>query len=115
MYAMIVFDTEDIYFPPEFKIDDVAGWLAQTMTDVGITGTFFVMGEKVESMMKRGRTDVLEALAKHDLASHQQGNRFPLLPQVVEGKSWDEGMEAVPVSRRVNSPLHDDPDVLLPP
>ena len=86
MYVIIAFDTEDIYFPPECGIDDVPGWLAEVMTEVGVRGTFFVMGEKAESLVARGRSDVCEKLAAHDVASHQQGNRLPLLPQVVEGK-----------------------------
>ena len=54
MYAMLVFDTEDIYYPPEHHIDDIPGWLAQIMTEVGVTGTFFVMGEKAEEVRRRG-------------------------------------------------------------
>jgi hypothetical protein len=95
MYAILAYDTEDTYYPPECRIDDIPGWLAEIMTDVGVTGTFFVMGEKAEELLERGRNDVLEKLARHDIASHQQGNRYPLLPQVVEGKSWQEGVEAV--------------------
>ena len=53
------------------------------------------MGEKAEKLVERGRRDVLDAMAPHDIGSHQQGNRFPLLPQVVEGKSWQEGIEAI--------------------
>ena len=95
MYVILAFDAEDIYYPPEYGIDDIPGWLADTMSEVGITGTFFVMGEKAEELMQRGRVDVLEKMARHDIASHQQGNRYPLLPQVVERKSWRDGMEAV--------------------
>ena len=95
MYAILAFDTEDTYYPPEYRIDDIPGWLAEIMSDVGVTGTFFVMGEKVEELLERERHDVLENLARHDLASHQQGNRYPLLPQVVEGKGWQEGVKAV--------------------
>ena len=95
MYAILAFDTEDVYYPPDAGIDDTPGWLAATMTDVGVRGTFFVMGEKAESLEKRGRTDVLEQMARHDIASHQQGNRYPLVPQVVEGLGWTDGVAAV--------------------
>ena len=63
MYAVLAFDTEDVYFPPEYGIDDVPGWLAEIMTECQIRGTFFVMGEKARSMKARGRTDVLERMA----------------------------------------------------
>ncbi|MFH1568190.1 MAG: hypothetical protein ABIL09_09350 [Gemmatimonadota bacterium] len=95
MHVILAFDTEDVYYPPEYGIDDIPGWLAQIMTAAGITGTFFVMGEKAESLRRRGRRDVLERLKAHDLASHQQGNRYPLLPQVVEGLGWADGVAAV--------------------
>jgi len=95
VYVIVPFDTEDIYYPPEARIDDIPGWLARIMSEVGITGTFLVMGEKAEKLLERGRRDVLDAMAQHDIGSHQQGNRFPLLPQVVEGKGWQDGVEAV--------------------
>jgi len=95
MYVLLAFDTEDVYFPPEYRIDDIPGWLARTLSEVGITGTFFVMGEKAEELLRRGRRDVLEQMRPHAIASHQQGNRYPLLPQVVAGKGWDDGMAAV--------------------
>lgn len=95
MYALLAFDTEDIYYPPQYRIDDIPGWLARIMTETGVTGTFFVMGEKAESMRLRGRQDVLQAMQPHDIASHQQGNRYPLLPQVVEGMGWADGLAAL--------------------
>ena len=94
MYALLAFDTEDTYFPPDAGIDDIPGGLAEIMSKTGITGTFFVMGEKAEELLRRGRRDVLEKMKHHAIASHQQGNRYPLLPQVVEGKGWYDGMQA---------------------
>lgn len=95
MYALLVFDTEDTYYPPAAGIDDIPGWLAGIMTAEGLTGTFFVMGEKAEQLLERNRHDVLESMKPHAIASHQQGNRLPLLPQVVEGRGWHDGMQAV--------------------
>lgn len=95
MYVILAFDTEDVYYPPEYRIDDIPGWLAGIMSEVGVIGTFYVMGEKAETLVDRGRQDVLERMSRHAIASHQQGNRYPLLPQVVEGKNWQEGVEAV--------------------
>ena len=95
MYAMLVFDTEDIYFAPGDRIDDVPGWLAETMTQAGITGTFFVMGEKAAALKERGRADVLQEMARHEIGSHQQGNRHPLVPEALQNKSWDEGVDVM--------------------
>jgi len=95
MYATLKFDTEDIYYPPEYRIDDIPGWLAEIMTDVGVRGTFCVFGEKARTLKQRGRTDVLEALARHDLASHQQGNCRPLIPEILEDAGWADGVQAM--------------------
>ena len=40
------------------------------MTEEGVTGTFFVIGEKARMMEKRGRRDVIEAMSEHDIGSH---------------------------------------------
>jgi hypothetical protein len=52
MYAVLSFDVEDVYFPPEYRIDDIAG-------------------------------------------SHTQGNYHPLIPEIVQNKGWDEGIQAM--------------------
>ena len=95
MYAILAFDTEDVYFPPEYCIDDIPGWLAEIMSDCGLRGTFFVMGEKARSLKDRGRADVIEQMRAHDLASHGQGNRHPLIPEILQDKEWDDGAEAM--------------------
>ena len=95
MYVTLVFDVEDVYYPPETGIDDIPGWLAEIMTEEGVRGTFFVMGEKAESMRQRGRQDVLDRMAQHDIGSHQPGNRYPFMPQIVEGKGWQDGIDAI--------------------
>lgn len=95
MYAVLCFDVEDVCFPPEYHIDDIPGWLAEIMTDCGIRGTFFVMGEKALSLRERGRRDVIERMGKHSIASHQQGNIHPFIPEILQSKGWDEGVEAM--------------------
>ena len=92
MYATLKFDTEDVYYPPEYRIDDIPGWLAEIMTDVGVRGTFCTFGEKARSMLNRGRKDVLAAMAAHDLFSHTQGNGRPLIPEALEHAGWDDGL-----------------------
>ena len=95
MYATFKFDTEDVYFPPEYRIDDIPGWLAEIMTAHGIRGTFCTFGEKARSMKDRGREDVLTAMLEHDLVSHQQGNVRPLIPEILQDKGWTDGVEAM--------------------
>lgn len=95
MYVLFAFDTEDVYYPPESPIDEVPGWLARIMTEEGIVGTFFVMGEKARSLKERGRSTVLQAMAQHDIASHQQGNCHPLVPELAQASDWDTVVAAM--------------------
>lgn len=95
MYAVLSFDVEDVYFPPEYRIDDIAGWLAEIMTDCGIRGTLCVTGEKARLLKERGRADVIKKMAAHDIVSHTQGNYHPLIPEIVQNKGWDEGIQAM--------------------
>jgi len=74
-------------------MDDIPKWLAEIMTDEGVTGSFFVIGEKARSMAKRGRLDVIEALAKHDIGSHTNfGSIHPTVTEILESTSWTEGI-----------------------
>ncbi len=71
-FLVVTFDTEDYVTPEAERIDDIPKWLAETMTEEGVTGTFFVIGEKARSLEKRGRRDVIAAMAQHDIGSHTE-------------------------------------------
>lgn len=95
MLAFLKFDDEDTYYPPEYGMDDVSKWLSEIMTDVGIKGTLCVMGSRARLLKERGRDDVLQAMAKHDLISHQVANIRPELVDILSDKEWHDGMIAV--------------------
>jgi len=65
--VILWFDTEDYLLPAD---DDAAKRLAELLTQRGIRATFKVVGEKARVLEKRGRTDVIDALKKHDIAFH---------------------------------------------
>lgn len=91
---VICFDVEDYTSPESVGMDDIPKWLAEIMTDEGVTGTFFVIGEKARMMEKRGRKDVLEAMAKHDIGSHTNfGSIHPTVTEILENATWEEGKE----------------------
>lgn len=94
MIATFKFDVEDTYYPHEIGIDDIAGWTAEIMSEVGLPATLCVMGSKARTMKERGRDDVLKAMAKHDLISHQVDNSHPTLVEILADKDWDEGIAA---------------------
>lgn len=92
-FLVVTFDTEDYISPESEKIDDIPKWLAEIMTEEGVTGTFFVIGEKARSLEKRGRRDVIAAMARHDIGSHTNfGSIHPTVTERLERAGWDDGL-----------------------
>jgi peptidoglycan/xylan/chitin deacetylase (PgdA/CDA1 family) len=88
-----VFDVEDYTTPASEGLDDIPLWQAETMTEVGVKGTFFVIGEKARSLERRGRTDVITAMAQHDIGSHtSRGSIHPTVTEQLERAGWDDGV-----------------------
>ncbi len=91
---VVTFDTEDYISPASEHIDDIPKWLAETMTEEGVTGTFFVIGEKARSLEKRGRRDVIAAMARHDIGSHTDfGSIHPTVTEELETAGWNDGVK----------------------
>ncbi|MGA2618433.1 MAG: hypothetical protein ABSF26_12545 [Thermoguttaceae bacterium] len=65
--VILWFDTEDYLLPAS---DDAAKRLADLLSQRHIRATFKVVGEKARVLEKRGRTDVIAALCKHDIGYH---------------------------------------------
>jgi peptidoglycan/xylan/chitin deacetylase (PgdA/CDA1 family) len=92
-FVVVTFDTEDYVTPESERIDDLPKWLAETMTEEGVTGTFFVIGEKARSLERRGRRDVIAAMARHDVGSHTNfGSIHPTVTEELEKAGWDDGV-----------------------
>jgi len=67
VYVVLWFDTEDYV---ERAADDAALRIARDLTSQGVRATFKVVGEKARTLERRGRRDVLDALALHDIGYH---------------------------------------------
>jgi peptidoglycan/xylan/chitin deacetylase (PgdA/CDA1 family) len=92
-FLVVTFDVEDYISPEAERIDDIPKWLAGIMTEEGVTGTFFVIGEKARSLEKRGRQDVIAAMARHDIGSHTNlGSLHPTVTEVLERAGWAAGV-----------------------
>ncbi len=65
--VILWFDTEDYLLPAS---DDAAKRLAELLSERGIRATFKVVAEKARVLERRGRTDVIAALNKHDIGYH---------------------------------------------
>jgi len=93
-YVVVCFDVEDYITPEDEDIDGIPKWLAETMTEVGVPGTFFVIGEKARSLEERGRKDVIEGMAKFDIESHtNMGSIHPTVTELLEKMSFREGID----------------------
>jgi hypothetical protein len=89
VYIVLWFDTEDYILP---QSDDAAKRVAEILSRQGVRATFKVVGEKGRTLERRGRRDVIEALAQHEIGYHS--NTHSQHPTVAEYESkldWEEG------------------------
>jgi len=94
MFLVLNFDVEDYTTPAREGIDEIPKWLAEIMTNEGLTGTFFVIGEKARSLESRGRRDVIAAMSKHDIGSHtNHGSIHPTVTEQLEKADWAQGVQ----------------------
>jgi hypothetical protein len=94
--VVICFDVEDYVTPASEGVDDIPKWLADIMTEEKVTGTFFVIGEKARSLKKRGREDVIRAMARHDIGSHtDRGSIHPTITEILESAGWTQGVDSM--------------------
>src|SRR5205085_7194772 len=77
VYVVLWFDTEDYVDP---IADDAALRIAQDLDRLGVRATFKVVGEKARTLEARRRTDVIRALAHHDIGYHSNTHSIPPAP-----------------------------------
>jgi len=113
-WVTVVFDVEDYTSPAPEGMDDIPPWQAEIMTDVGVKGTFFVIGEEARSLDRRGRTDVIAATGSLlalfaelllDVSANEASDSYEITPFEPWPKTHDEE-----IVRRVESfkdwPVH---------
>jgi len=91
VYIILYFDTEDYILP---QSDDAAKRLAVFLTQQGIKATFKVVGEKGRTLERRGRRDVIGALAQHEIGYHAETHSQHPTPAEYEAPlGWSDGVE----------------------
>jgi len=85
-------DVEDIFSPPELGNDDSIKQLATILTEERLRANFMVIGDRALVLKERGRQDVIDSLAPHEVGLHTRSARHPEVPEYVGGKSWEEGV-----------------------
>jgi hypothetical protein len=90
VYVILWFDTEDYLLPAS---DDAALHVADFLTNEHIKATFKVVGEKARTLERRKRTDVIDALKKHEIGFHAQWHSVQPSPAMyLSNLGWDEGV-----------------------
>lgn len=88
--VILWFDTEDYILPAS---DDAVLRLATWLAEQKIQATFKVVGEKARTLERRGRTDVIEALKKHEIGYHSNWHSIPPTPaQYLNACGWADGI-----------------------
>ena len=89
--VILWFDTEDYLLPAD---DDACKRLGGMLTERKIRATFKLVGEKARVLEKRGRTDVIKALKKHDIGYHANFHSVhPTPSEYLAECGWLEGVE----------------------
>lgn len=99
MDLLIVLGDQDTYHEAEQEIVSSPLWLAQILRDEGLPGLFVIQARRAEILAEQGRHDVIAALRQHEIGLHGR-DRHPVVPEIVEGLGWHEGVAALlPVER----------------
>ncbi len=90
VHVILWFDTEDYILP---QSDDAAKRLAEILTRLGVRATFKIVGEKARALERRGRTDVIQALRKHEIGYHSDWHsRQPTVSVYLQNAGWEDGV-----------------------
>jgi hypothetical protein len=91
VYISLLFDVEDIVTP---EADDIAREVAGIASGEGVRATFCVVGERARQWRARGRGDVVEALAQHDVGFHTDMHSVhPTILEFLWDRGWEDGVE----------------------
>ncbi|HVQ28754.1 MAG TPA: polysaccharide deacetylase family protein [Vicinamibacteria bacterium] len=90
VYVVLWFDTEDYILP---ESDDAAKRVAEMLTRLGVRATFKVVGEKARTLERRGRSDVIAAVARHEIGYHSNTHSQHPTPAEYEATlDWPTGV-----------------------
>ncbi len=90
VYVILWFDTEDYLL---LASDDAALHLAKFLSGENVRATFKVVGEKARTLERRKRTDVIDALKRHEIGFHANYHSTQPSPAMYLSQlGWDEGV-----------------------
>ncbi|MFA6929806.1 MAG: hypothetical protein WCT05_05720 [Lentisphaeria bacterium] len=90
VYLVLRLDTEDFLLEDS---DDSTLRLANIMDACRVRGNFNITGKKIEGLLRRGRSDVINVLKKHDITSHSYGHSLhPSVREFLSETGWSDGI-----------------------
>lgn len=91
--VILSFDSED-YLTPQAA--DAELWWAKALRERGLRGSWQLVGELVRSLVATGRSDVLTAVAQHEIGFHTNYHSLPPThPEAIVDLSLREGIAYV--------------------
>ena len=89
-YLVIAFDTED--YVHEYAADGALRD-AELLTELGIRGSFNVVGRMAKALVKWGRQDVIDALKKHEINTHSLAHTYhPTINEYTDIADYDAAL-----------------------
>ena len=86
---MLWYDVEDFITP---EADDALLALLDMMDNLGIRGSFKIVGEKIRVLNERGRQDILEKLPGHEICYHTESHSVhPTQTEYLQNMGFSEG------------------------
>ncbi len=90
MYVTLFMDVEDLV---ALEADDIAKTCSDILAEEEVRATMCVVGEKARLLKERGRTDVIRALAQHDIGFHTATHSVhPTITEYLKDKDWEAGV-----------------------
>jgi peptidoglycan/xylan/chitin deacetylase (PgdA/CDA1 family) len=90
VHVVLWFDTEDYILP---QSDQAAKRIAVLLSQQGVRATFKVVGEKARTLERRGRRDVIGALAQHEIGYHSNlHSQHPTPAEYESTLGWEDGV-----------------------
>jgi hypothetical protein len=85
------FDTEDFI---NRESDDIPSKICDIMERHNVKATFKIVGEKLRALKEHGKTDVIEAMGRHDIGYHSNYHSVhPTISEYVGNLEWDEAAD----------------------
>lgn len=91
--VLVTAAVEDFVVP---RSDDIVMEVARILRRAAVRGNFHVTGDKIRTLVARGRKDVIDALGEHEVGYHTNTHGVrPFLGHLLDEGNWDASLRSV--------------------